>query len=155
MPNPTNNYKYYITYTTNEIWYRFIDEDVTGSTYIPVTIITQPISQTIIDGQEVTFTCLATGSETPFTYQWYKDGVALSTGSTLTFTVTPLDAGDYKCVVTDATTLSVTSDIATLTVREKSGIIDGGEDTALQAYGILDGGEDDALQSYGILDGNG
>jgi uncharacterized repeat protein (TIGR02543 family) len=96
------------------------------SSHIPVapTITTHPISQTITEGQSVTFTVVATGDE-PLSYQWKKDGDNLTDGgrisgaTTATLTISNAqasDAGSYTVVVTNAAG-SVTSDAATLTVN--------------------------------------
>ena len=81
------------------------------------TVITQPLSQTVVAGANVTFTVVATGT-LPFTYQWRKNGVNIpgATGSSLTLTgVLPGDGGDYSVVVTNSSG-SDTSTAATLTV---------------------------------------
>lgn len=80
-------------------------------------IATQPQSQTVVSGNNVTFTVTAGGNPAP-TYQWYVGSVALSgaTSSTLTLSaVRASDAGDYTVVVTNALG-SITSAKATLTV---------------------------------------
>jgi len=83
----------------------------------PPVIVTQPASQTIALGSSASFTVAATGTA-PLTYQWSKDGVALSgaTSATLDFvSVTAADAGSYTVAVGNAAG-NVTSDAATLTV---------------------------------------
>lgn len=89
----------------------------------PPVITTQPVSQSVPAGTNVTFTVVATGSE-PLTYQWQKDGSNLSDGgrisgattSTLTLTdVTEADAGSYVVIVSSGTE-STTSTPAVLTV---------------------------------------
>ena len=79
---------------------------------------TQPQSQTVNAGANVTFTVVASGTPTP-TLQWQKAGVALSgqTGTSLTLNgVTAADAGSYTVVATN-TGGSSTSNAATLTVN--------------------------------------
>ena len=100
------------------IWY---DDELTsgggsGSTDVAPAITTQPISQTITEGQSVTFTAAASGSPFP-TYQWKKDGsnIAGQTNATLTFIVSPSDAGSYTCVATNSEG-SATTNAAVLTV---------------------------------------
>ncbi len=91
---------------------------------IPPSITTQPQSQSVMAGNNVTFTVAATGSA-PLAYQWRKNGGNLSDGgnvngattSSLTLTaVTTNDAGNYDVVVTNAYG-SATSATATLTVN--------------------------------------
>lgn len=88
----------------------------TGVTISPF-IITNPTSQTVSDGSNVTFTVLAGGDPT-LTYQWKKDGVSIlgATNSTLTLTgVTATDEASYSVVVTNSSG-TITSSAATLTV---------------------------------------
>ena len=80
-------------------------------------ISTQPSSQTIPTGANATLSIAATGTA-PVTYQWRKDGAALTgaTNATLTLSsVRSTDAGSYTVVVTNSAG-SLTSDVATLTV---------------------------------------
>jgi outer membrane protein assembly factor BamB len=86
-------------------------------------ITAQPQSRTNVAGTTSTFCVTATGTP-PLTYQWLKDGLALTDGGNvsgatttcLTLTgVQPADAGGYMVLVTNLTG-SVTSQVATLTV---------------------------------------
>jgi lysophospholipase L1-like esterase len=84
----------------------------------PVIITTQPGSLTVLEGDPASFSVAATGAA-PLSYQWSKDGVAISgaTGSTLTIpAATVADAGSYTCTVRDAASQEVTSSEATLGV---------------------------------------
>lgn len=86
--------------------------------WVPVTISTQPESQTAVAGTSVSLSVAATGSPAP-TYQWRKGGSELNgqTAATLDLGAVALeDAGDYDVVITNAAG-SVTSAIATLTVQ--------------------------------------
>jgi YVTN family beta-propeller protein len=83
----------------------------------PPTITTQPQSQSVVAGANVTFTAIASGTA-PFTYQWYFGATAISgaTGSTFTLTdVASTNAGAYSVTVTNADG-SVMSTTAALTV---------------------------------------
>jgi hypothetical protein len=78
---------------------------------------TQPTARSALVGGSVTFTAAASGSPTP-TYQWYKNGAALSGQTAATLTVSALtltDAATYTVVATNAAG-SVTSNPVTLTV---------------------------------------
>ena len=82
------------------------------------TITVQPSSQSVCEGDPVTFTVTATGTGT-LTYQWRKDTVDIGGATSDSYTidpVSPADAGDYDVVVTDDCG-SLTSDTATLTVN--------------------------------------
>jgi hypothetical protein len=81
-------------------------------------ITTQPSSQSVTVGSSVTFSVVATGTPTP-TYQWRKDGAAISGSTATSYALSsPVsgDAGSYTVVVTNAAG-SVTSSSATLTVN--------------------------------------
>ncbi len=89
------------------------------STVPPPTIYSQPASQTVYDGDYVSFYVGASGNG--LRYQWYRNGVAVpgATGSDLYFyPVTTSQAGDYWCVVS-ITGAQVTSATARLTVRTR------------------------------------
>ncbi len=90
---------------------------VTSST-IPATITSQPADLTVNAGQAATFAVSAYGSA-PVTYQWKKEGAAISgaTSSTLALSsVVAADGGSYTVVVTNAGG-SATSSAAVLTVN--------------------------------------
>jgi hypothetical protein len=82
-------------------------------------ITTQPASQTVNAGQAATFSVAATGT-TPLTYQWQKNGAAI-TGATATSYITPVtttaDSGEVFRAVVSNTAGNMTSNSATLTVN--------------------------------------
>jgi N-acetylneuraminic acid mutarotase len=84
-------------------------------------ITSQPANVTVAAGGNASFTVAATASGT-LSYQWRKNGTAISgaTSSTLSLTnVSTTDAGSYDCVVTNTVggnMTSTTSSAATLTV---------------------------------------
>jgi beta-lactamase superfamily II metal-dependent hydrolase len=87
------------------------------SVNVPPSITTQPASQSVVSGGNVTFSVVAAGTA-PLTYQWRFAGVNIAgqTGSSLTKTsVQSSDAGNYSVVVANAAG-SVTSANAVLTV---------------------------------------
>jgi len=89
-----------------------------GSLASGPTITTQPTSQTVNAGANVTFTVTASGTPAP-TYQWNFNGAAISgaTGASLSLSsVSAANAGDYTVVVSNGAG-SVTSNKATLTVN--------------------------------------
>ena len=82
---------------------------------------TQPQSASVIAGQGVSFSVIATGTS-PFTYQWKKGGVSVSGATSATLTLSNVqngDAGSYTVVVTNSVS-STTSAAATLTVNAKT-----------------------------------
>ena len=72
---------------------------------------------TVAVGQPVTFSVAADGT-TPFTYQWYKNGVSLPAATEVVYSISSAqatDAGTYSAVVSNSAG-SATSNGATLTV---------------------------------------
>ena len=84
----------------------------------PVTFTTQPNSLTTAVGYTATFSVVAAGSG-PLTYQWKKNGTAISAATASSYTTSTLALSDsgsiYTCVVTGAAG-PATSNAATLTV---------------------------------------
>ena len=66
-------------------------------------ISTQPSPAAVKAGASVTFSVVATGAA--LTYQWYKDGVALTGGTAASYSIALVgaaDAGAYRAVITNA-----------------------------------------------------
>jgi len=91
--------------------------NIAVSAVAPV-ITTQPVSQTVTAGQTATFTVAGTGTA-PMSYQWQKNGAAIS-GATSSTYQTPVtaasDNGSQFTVVMSNAAGTVTSNSATLTV---------------------------------------
>ncbi|MBI5766258.1 MAG: immunoglobulin domain-containing protein [Verrucomicrobia bacterium] len=82
------------------------------------TISTPPASLVVDVGQTAAFSVTASGTPAP-SYQWRRNGTALTgaTNTSLSITATRVDdAGNYDCVVTNSAG-TITSAVATLTVR--------------------------------------
>jgi hypothetical protein len=82
-------------------------------------ITTQPASQTVTAGQTASFSVAATGT-VPLSYQWRKNGTAISGATSSSYTTpatTSADNGAQFTVVVTNTAGSVTSNAATLTVN--------------------------------------
>lgn len=99
---------------------------VTGleSTSAPV-INTQPANATVAVGSTATFTVSATGNPAP-TYQWRKNGVAISGATSSSYTTpatTSADNGSTFSVVVSNSVGSVTSSNATLTVTSNPELV--------------------------------
>ena len=79
----------------------------------------QPADTTGPEGGSATFTVAATGAP-PLGYQWTQDGEAIANATNASYTISQLGTNDngaqFRCVVTDGASLSVTSSAATLTV---------------------------------------
>ena len=83
---------------------------------IPPLIITQPQSSQVTEGDSLTLSVVATG--TNLTYQWKKDGLVLSGGNDSTYTIpdsSSTDAGSYVVDVVNACGLAI-SNIAVVVV---------------------------------------
>ncbi len=86
---------------------------------VPPSIATQPSSQTVTAGANVSFSVTAAGT-VPLTYQWKKNGVDIggATGSTFSLSaVTAANAGSYSVLVSNAAG-SLLSNAAVLVVKE-------------------------------------
>jgi glucose/arabinose dehydrogenase len=80
-------------------------------------ITSHPASATITEGQPVTFSVSASGSQ-PLSYQWQKNGSNISGANNASYTIAsvlPSDAGQYRVVVSNSAG-SATSNAATLSV---------------------------------------
>ncbi len=83
-------------------------------------ITTNPVSQNVCEGEEVTFNIEAAGSD--LSYQWKKGATNVGIDSD-TYTIasaTIADAGDITCVVTDICNNTIISEIAVLTFNTSS-----------------------------------
>jgi len=90
-----------------------------GSKAVSPFAVSQPVSQTVTVGQTATFSVSANGTG-PLTYQWFKNGVAITgaTSSTYTTPATALnDSGAVFTVTVSNLAGSMTSTPATLTVK--------------------------------------
>ncbi len=122
--------------------------------YGPVgpTIVTQPVSQTVVAGAQAQFTVVAGGTG-PFTYQWLLNGVAIPGATSATYTTGALssfDSGSVFSVVVSNAGGSVTSSSVPLTVTNptpgvanlalyKSATSNGNESANLAALNAVDG----------------
>jgi hypothetical protein len=127
----TNNSGSYTVIVTNLAGSVTSSNALLTVTNVPAEIGTQPISQTVAVGSDVTFAVSATPIDVygPYSFQWVKDGTDLtdgptSSGSTISgstntsLTITDVqtnDAGSYQLLITNPGGL-VTSSNAVLTV---------------------------------------
>src|SRR2546429_5983662 len=85
-------------------------------------IVVPPASQTVTSGQTASFSVTATGAA-PLSYQWNKNGAAISGATSATYTTPPTtssDNGAQFVVVVSNVAGNVTSNAATLTVNTTS-----------------------------------
>jgi len=90
---------------------------------VPPSITSQPTSQNVTTGQTATFSVTAAGTA-PLSYQWQKNGVAITGATSSTYTTpstTSSDNGAKFIVKVSNSIASVTSTAATLTVAPPPG----------------------------------
>ncbi len=105
-----------------------------------LTITTQPQSQTVNENDPVTFTVTATGTE--LTYQWYKDGKAISGATDSGYTISRAEKnneGVYYVVVSNSTgsVISSTAILRVLTGENAVLFYRYGFDTTYEDHGRL------------------
>src|SRR5262249_19136858 len=94
------------------------------TTPVPPSIVTQPMSITVVAGAQVQFTVTADGSS-PLGFQWRKDGAAIPGATSVPYPTASAgadDAGSYTVPVTNSSG-SAPSDPATLTVITPPSIV--------------------------------
>jgi hypothetical protein len=112
---------------------------------LPVTIATQPRSQSAATGASVSFSVVAGGSA-PFSYQWRKDAgpIAGATNSVLALTnIQAADVGSYSVTVANDIS-STNSTAATLTIGQAqrpviSSIVTSGSNVTITWTNVVDG----------------
>jgi hypothetical protein len=105
----------------------------------PPAITTQPSAATVTAGSAASFSVVATGT-VPLSYQWRKDGAAISSATSSTYTIASTkttDAGSYTVVVTNSAGSVTSSAAATLTVNALPRLYSLAVRTALDANQIL------------------
>jgi hypothetical protein len=83
-----------------------------------------PASVTIDVGQSKTFTSSVSGGTSPFSYQWYLNGTAVSGVTSPSWTFTPSSSGSYSIHVnvTDSVGSKAKSNVASATVYPAPGV---------------------------------
>lgn len=88
----------------------------------PPTITAQPASQTVLAGESAVFTVTAKGKQ-PLSYQWQKNGANIGGAAFRNYNTGPVTTADngatFQVVITNSAG-SVTSNLATLTVKSGS-----------------------------------
>ncbi|HML03716.1 MAG TPA: PKD domain-containing protein [Candidatus Bathyarchaeia archaeon] len=121
------------TYSPSSAGSHTIYEQITDSATTPVTatsasisvvvnaapsVSISPISASLVVGQSQTFNSTVSGGTSPYSYQWYSNGVAVSGATGASWTFTPSSTGSYTVFlnVTDGLGSHATSSTATVTV---------------------------------------
>jgi|GEM_PF-1136573 len=88
---------------------------------VPV-VTSDPLSQSVCEGDPVTFTVSATGT-TPYTYTWKKGTTTIgpNSNSYLIASPTTADAGNYRCIISNACGADTSADAA-LTINTNPSI---------------------------------
>ena len=120
IPGAAQNYSGTLTFTLGSG--ATIEVPMSGSGVAPIVqppaITTQPTSQTVVAGQTASFSVTDTGG-TPLSYQWSKNGVAISGATSSTYTTAAVTSADNNAqfvVVVSNSAGSATSSAAVLTV---------------------------------------
>jgi outer membrane protein assembly factor BamB len=93
------------------------DHNIYAFGQLPLSVTVSPVSVVMDANQYKIFTSTVTGGTSPYTYQWYRNGILNGTSSSYIFsTFTP---GSYTVYVnvTDSTSLTVKSNVANMTVN--------------------------------------
>ena len=98
---------------------------------VPPSLTTKPSDQTVLENQEVTFQCTATGNPAP-RIKWIKAGKTLIEGDILTFKAIKNTSGQYWCSAENGLDLANAS--AYLDVQCKYSCIEGSLLTSLFTY---------------------
>jgi hypothetical protein len=151
---PAVNARYvrmYGTQRSSQYGYSLWEFEVYGP--VTPTIVTQPLSQTVVAGSMAQFTVVA-GGNGPFTYQWFDSGVAIPGATSATYTTPVLwgsETGSQFTVTVSNAGGSVTSNSALLTVTNPT---PGTANLALNQPATSSGNENDGLGPQNAVDGN-
>ena len=77
-------------------------------------VTSQPQSQTVANGKSAALAVSVSGGKTPYTYQWYRNGMGLGGATSKTYNATC--SGNYYCLIKDNSGQSVYSNTVTVTV---------------------------------------
>jgi len=125
LPQADNqaNVRLRFTHTGTGSWYFGIDDIGfygNGATNVPVQIVNQPPTRTVLVGQSSVFTVgISPYSTRPLNFQWQKNGTNINGATSQIYTLTNAqlaNAGNYRVVVGNVSG-SVTSDVAVVTVE--------------------------------------
>ncbi|HML02301.1 MAG TPA: PKD domain-containing protein, partial [Candidatus Bathyarchaeia archaeon] len=116
-PSSPGSYTVYVNVTDN-VGSRVKSNTATIIVNAALSVGILPTSATLDVGQHQLFTLNVSGGTSPYSYQWYINGTAVSGATNTTWTFAPSSTGSYKIYVkvTDASRAQATSNIATITV---------------------------------------
>jgi parallel beta-helix repeat protein len=119
-PSSTGSYSVYVKVTDSasiHVTAQSNTASVTVNSESSITI--SPASVTMDVGQSQQFTSSVSGGTSPYTYQWYLNGTAISGATSSSYTFTPSSRGHYNfyCNVTDSANARAQSNTATVVVN--------------------------------------
>jgi hypothetical protein len=117
-PSSSGSYSVYVEVTDN-VGIQVTSNTATITVNGALSVTISPTSATLDVGQSVTFTSTVSGGTSPYSYQWYLNGVAVSGATSASWTFTPSSAGAYSVYVkiTDSVSAAAMSNTATVTVN--------------------------------------
>jgi hypothetical protein len=117
-PSSTGSYSIYVE-VTDSVGVTATSNTATVTVKAALSVTVSPSSVTLDFGQSQTFTSSVSGGTSPYSYQWYLNGVAVSGATGASWTFTPSSTGSYTVYVkvTDSACKQATSNTATVTVK--------------------------------------
>jgi hypothetical protein len=118
-PATTGHYKVYLN-VTDGLNFKARSNIVTDIVVYPqLTVSISPVSVNMTVGASQTFSSTVSGGAPPYSYQWYRNGTAVSGATSASWTFTPTSAGTYMIYlrVADSNTAIVNSNTATARVE--------------------------------------
>jgi peptidoglycan/xylan/chitin deacetylase (PgdA/CDA1 family) len=118
-PATTGHYKVYLN-VTDGLNFKAQSNIVTDIVVYPqLTVSISPVSVNMTVGASQTFSSTVSGGAPPYSYQWYRNGTAVSGATSANWTFTPTSAGTYIIYlrVADSNTAIVRSNNATTRVE--------------------------------------
>ena len=106
LNNPDGASKVKLTFGMREAgndWWWAIDNLVVNAGIVPPSIVTQPVGVEVNEGESFSLSVVASGGE-PFSYQWYKNAVAIEGATSAEFSLAQAgvaDAGKYSVKVSN------------------------------------------------------
>ncbi|MBB6143569.1 hypothetical protein HNQ77_001518 [Silvibacterium bohemicum] len=154
----TTNARYvrmYGTERSSQYGYSVFEFEIYGP--VLPTIVTQPVSQTVVDGAQAQFSVVANGNG-PLSYQWMLNGTALQGATNTSYTIPATSLSDsgsiFNVMVTNASG-STKSAAASLTVTDPTSTTPGvAVNLALGKTATSSGNESSALGPENAVDGN-
>jgi hypothetical protein len=120
-PSSRGHYNFYVV-VKDTVGVLATSNTATATVNSALSVTVSPTSVTLTVGQSQTFTSTVSGGTSPYSYQWYLNGAAVSGATSASWTFTPSSAGSYRVYVrvTDKAGMQATSNTATVRVRRGS-----------------------------------